>query len=131
MLDHGDGDTKFGDAGHEFASAIQRIDYPDCWPIQARGVVHAFFRQPSFAVNEGVSTENGIHRPVGFGHGIVTGFVFGGDGARGETVKNCLSCQRGILDSPQGLCIEESVHNFAREIPELGGSSEVQFLNAY
>jgi len=29
IFDHGDGDTEFGDSSHEFASAIEGIDYPD------------------------------------------------------------------------------------------------------
>ncbi len=77
-----------GNALHELARAVERIDHPDALFVEASEVVDGFFREPAFAGAEQGLAKNIVDGAVGLGDGIVSNFVFGFNGAGSEAVEH-------------------------------------------
>ena len=90
----------------ELARAIERIDDPDSLLVEARRIVGGFLREPAFAVTQQVLAQDSVDGAVGFGDGIVSGFVFGCDCAGSEAGEDFAGCVEGGLNALQniGVC---------------------------
>ena len=71
--------------------------------VEARGIVGCFFGEPAFAVAEQVLFEHLVDGAVGCGDGIMSGFVFGLNCARSESVKDFAAGFEGGVDSLQSF----------------------------
>ncbi len=88
IFHHGDRDAELGNALHEFAGSIERIDNPHALLVEAGEIVNRFLRKPAFTRAQQVFLEDGVDRAIGRRYGIVPNFKFGFNGAGSEAVKH-------------------------------------------